>query len=392
MTEKLLRPAWVEIDLDAIKYNANNIKALAGNCETLAVMKADAYGLGAPMIARTLQECGYKNFAVATLEEALKLRQAGIEDRIVILGPIPGDNADCVVENNFTLMITSYDNAKSFSDEALKFGKKIECFVAIDTGMSRIGYDARNLEKLVEEYKRLETLQGFKLLGIHSHFATADEPDTSFAWTQLDRFKSADEALRNAGITYPIRMVANSAGIMQMPETLKYEMCRPGFILYGVYPSQDVKKENLAIREAMSVKAKITFIKTIQPGDTVGYGRAFMADEPTIVATLPLGFSDGLARSYSALGEVLVGGKRAKILGNICMDQMMVDITDIPNVKVGDEVVIMGTDGKDTITADEINDKSPGLVIDEVVGHMCLRLPRVYVKSSDPDYCEVLYK
>lgn len=390
MSKKLLRPAWVEIDLDAIDYNAKNIKTLAGNCEPLAIVKADAYGLGAPTIAKELKECGYNNFGVATLEEALELREAGIDDLVLVLGPIPEEFAPEVVENDITLMICDYDNAKAFNDEAVKKGKKIKCFIAIDTGMCRIGYDAREFDLLISEVKKIQELSNLEIVGIHSHMCTADEPDTSFAYEQVDRFQAADEALRNAGIKYPNRMIANSAGIMQMPETLKYEICRPGFILYGVYPSQDVKKENLSIKPAMSVKAKITFIKTIQPGDTVGYGRAFMADKPTVVATLPLGFSDGLSRSYSKLGEVLVGGKRSKILGNICMDHMMIDITDIPGVKVGDEVIIMGSDGKQSIPAEEILDRSVGMVIDEVVGHMCLRLPRLYVKSSNPNFREVI--
>lgn len=379
MTNKLLRPAWVEIDLEAIRYNARNIKALIGKCEPFAVLKADAYGLGAPMIAKVLKEEGYNHFAVATLEEAIELRESGIDDMILTLSLVPSENAEEIVKYDISVMISTYDNAKAFNDEALKQGKKIKYFVALDTGMGRIGYDARKLDLLVDEAKELQALSNMELFGIHSHFCTADETDKSFSYEQLDRFKKADEALKQAGVGYHARMIANSAAIIDMPETLEFEMCRPGFILYGVLPSDEVSKDILKIKPAMSVKCNVAYIKTVEPGDTIGYGRKFTASKQMTVATLPIGFSDGFPRGYSEKGEVLIKGKRAKILGNICMDTFMVDITDIPGIKAGDEVVIMGTDGTDKITVEEINSKVPSTSIDEVTGHFKARMPRIYV-------------
>lgn len=392
MTEKLLRPAWVEIDLDAIEYNAKNIKALAGNCECMAVVKGDAYGLGAPRIAKVHQKVGIKHFAVANLVEAIELRESGIKDMILILGIEPGENAREVVENDISVMISSYENAKAFNDEAAKQGKKIKCFVALDTGMCRIGYDARKTDLLVAEVKKLQGLSNLELYGLHSHLCTADETDKTFSYEQMDRFKRADQALQDAGIKFQVRMIANSSAIIDLPETLEYEMCRPGFILYGILPSDEVSKDVLSLKPAMSVKCKIVYLKTIEPGDTVGYGRMFTATKPTVVATLPIGFLDGFPRGYSSVGEVLIEGKRAKILGNICMDACMVDVTDIPDVKVGDEVVIMGIDGDETITLEEINSKIAATCIDEIFGHLKIRMPRVYVKSSDPNYWEILKK
>lgn len=379
MSEKLLRPAWVEIDLDAIRYNARNIKALIGKCEPLAVIKADAYGLGAVRIAKVLKEEGYNRFAVATLEEAIELRESGIDDMILTLSLVPNENAAEIVKYDISVMISSYDNAKAFNDEAVKQGKKVDYFIALDTGMNRIGYDARKLDELIDEVKKLQELSNMELLGLHSHLCTADEIDKTFSHEQLERFKKADEALRTAGIKYKYRMIANSSAIIDLPETLGYEMCRPGFILYGIFPSDEVSKDVLSIKPSMSVKCKVAYIKTIEAGDTVGYGRMFKATKPTVVATLPLGFLDGFPRGYSSVGEVLVKGKRAKILGNICMDACMIDVTNIPDVKVGDEVVIMGTQGNETITLEEINSKIKATCIDEIFGHLKIRMPRVYV-------------
>lgn len=386
MKEKLLRPAWVEIDLDAVEYNAINIKKLAGDCEPLAVMKSDAYGLGAPMIAKTLQGVEYRNFAVATLEEAIELRESGIDDRILILGLVPDENADMLVKYDITAMVTTYENALAFSDEAGKQGKTVECFVAIDTGMCRIGYRATDHETLVREMKKISELPHLKIYGIHSHFATADEADKTFSNLQLERFEAACNAIKDADINIPVRTIANSSAIIDMPETLKYEMCRPGFILYGVYPSDEVIKENLPLKSAMSVKAKVSYVKTIQPGDTVGYGRKFTATRETRIATLPLGFADGLPRVYSAQGRVIVNGKIAPMAGNICMDQCMIDVTDIDGVEVGTEVIIMGSDGINIISQEDIVASLPGMVLDELMGNLSHRMPRIYVRTSDPDF------
>ena len=377
--EKLLRPSWVEIDLDAIKYNAENIKKLVGDCEPIAVMKADAYGFGIPAVAKVLKSVGYKNFAVATLEEAIELREVVRDDMILVLGIIPDENAEEIVRYDITVMLSSYENAAAINEEAARSGKTVRAWIALDTGMSRIGYCATELDLLVSEVSRLQTLSNIELFGLHSHFATSDEADKSFSYLQLDRFNKAYEALAAAGIRIPNRAIANSAAIIDLPETLEFEMCRPGFILYGVYPSDDVHKERLPLKSPMTVKTKVSYVKTIHEGDTVGYGRKFTAPGDVRLATLPIGFADGLPRAYSPVGLALVNGSVVHIAGNVCMDQCMIDVSGVEGVEVGTEVILMGTDGKNTITPEYIAESISGMAVDELTHGFSQRMPRIYV-------------
>lgn len=386
--KKLLRPSWVEIDLDAVEFNARNIMKLAGNCEPIGVLKADAYGFGAVKISEILHNEGFRNFAVATLEEAIRLRESGRDDRVIVLGVIPDDNAEEAVQNDITVMITDYGNACAMNEAAVAQGKMVECFIALDTGMSRIGYDATDTETLVGEVRKISELSNLKIFGLHSHFAVSDEADKTFSYLQLDRFNKGYQALKDAGIEIPVRAIANSAAMIDLPETLEFEMCRPGFLIYGVYPSDDVHKENIDLKRPMTVKSRISYVKTIQPGDTVSYGRKFTATEPTRIATLPIGFADGMPRPYSPKGKAIVGGKLVNITGNICMDQCMIDVTGVDGVEIGTEVILMGSDGVNEITPEYITESVPGMVVDEVTGNFNKRMPKVYVRSSDPTYWE----
>ena len=381
MGNEILRSAWVEIDLDAVDYNVKNIKKLVGDSEPIGVMKADAYGFGILPIAQVLRNNGFKYFAVATLEEALTLRESGAEENIFVMGIILDEFAEIAVANRIMPIICSYGNAKAFSDASAKLGVTTECFLAVDTGLSRIGLMSGNREALIEEAKKIAELPNLRIVALHSHFAASDEADKTFCNIQLKRFLEVYDELRNNGIDIPGRSIACSAAIIDMPETI-FEFCRPGFVIYGVYPSDEVKKERLPLKFAMAVKAKIVYIKEIEKGDTVGYGRKYMATEKRKIATLPLGFADGIPRAYSPKARVIVNGCFAPVVGNICMDQCMIDVTDVPDVSVGTEVILLGSDGTNTITVEEIAQDTPGLDVDELIHGMAKRMPRVYKKRN----------
>lgn len=377
--DRLLRSAWVEIDLGAIDYNVKNIGRIIGDSKPIGVMKADAYGHGLEQVAQVLRNNGYEYFAVATLEEAITLRECGAKEHIFVMGVITSDLADVAVKYKITPIIGDYDNAKAFSDESEAQGTVTECFVAVDTGMSRVGFMSEDRDALLEGVKRIAELPGLKICGLHSHFATSDEADKRFSELQLKRFNECYDLLRENGIEIPGRALANSAAIIDIPEAI-FEFCRPGFILYGVYPSDEVHKERLELKFAMTVKAKIVFLKDIHEGDTVGYGRKYTAPDTRRIATLPLGFADGLPRAYSPVAHALVNGYKVPIVGNICMDQCMIDVTDVPNVEIGTEVILLGSDGKNSITAEEIVDSIPGMAVDELTHGLVQRMPRIYIQ------------
>ncbi len=417
MGNEILRSAWVEVDLDAIDYNVKNIAKLIGDSKPIGVMKADAYGFGLLPVAEVLRANGYEYFAVATLEEAIALRESGAQENIFVMGIILNEFAEIAVANRIMPIICSYDNAKAFSDASAKAGITTECFLAIDTGLSRIGLmsgDTDNCENsdgcekceisensknsemsenceirkaLLEEAKKIAELPNLRIVALHSHFAASDEADKTFCKLQLKRFLEVYDLLRSNGIEIPGRSIACSAAIIDMPETI-YEYCRPGFIFYGIYPSDEVKKERLPLKPAMSVKAKIVYVKDIKKGDTVGYGRKYQATERRRIATLPLGFADGLPRAYSPNARVIVNGHFAPVTGNICMDQCMIDVTDIPDVAVGTEVILLGSDGTNTITAEEIALNTPGLDVDELLHGFSKRMPRVYTGAMAERMCK----
>ena len=378
MYKDALRPAWVEINLSNLDYNIKNIKAKAAGRQLIGVIKADAYGHGSEEVARVLAENGVTIFAVATLQEAIVLRQAGfIQQEIIMLGLTPDLYADTIAEYDITPVTCSFANAKAISDAAEKTGKVVKGLIAVDTGMGRIGYQPYD-PAAIEDVKKMTKLSNFRIKGMFSHFSTADALDKTYTHGQEKKYADFYAALTAAGVEVPFRTLSNSAAIMEVP-TAYYDAVRPGIILYGLYPSDEVNKKELDIKPVMSVKVNIVHLKEVGEDFSVGYGRKFISRRPSKIATLALGYADGYPRPFSAYGRVIVNGVYAPLAGNICMDQCMVDVTDVPNVKVGDECIIVGSDGKNTILADEIA-SATGTINYEIACAFGQRLPQVYVK------------
>ena len=379
MYKEAIRPAWVEVNLSNLDYNIKNIIAKAGSDkEIIGVIKADAYGHGSVAVADVLRQNGVKTFAIATLQEAITLREAGATEAIIMLGLTPDMYADTIVKYDITPVVCDSMNAKAISDAAAAAGKIVEGLIAVDTGMGRIGYLADDTETAIFDIKKIEMLPNFKIKGMFSHMATADAYDKTFSHQQEEKYNRFYDALTAAGISIPFKTLANSASIMELP-TVHFDAVRPGIILYGCYPSAEVDKNQLSIKPVMSVKANIVHLKDVPVGFSCGYGRKFIAERPSRIATLALGYADGYPRPYSAQAKVIVNGVVCPVAGNICMDQCMVDVTDVPEVKVGDEVIIMGTDGVNTILADDIADAT-GTINYEICCAFGQRLPKVYVK------------
>ena len=378
MYKEALRPVWAEINLSNLDYNIKNIKAKIGDREMIGVIKADAYGKGSVKVAEVLRENGCRIFAIATLQEAITLREAGAKEEIIILGLTPDMYADTIVKYDITPVFCDSANAKAFSDAAAKAGKVVSGLIAVDTGMGRIGYLADDLDYAAEDLKKVAALPNFRIRGMFSHMSTADAFDKTYSHQQEAKYNRFYEAMTAAGIEIPFRTLANSASVMEIP-SVYFDACRPGIILYGCYPSDEVDVNQLSLKPVMSVKANIVHLKDVPAGFSVGYGRKYISQKPSKIATIALGYADGYPRPYSAQAKVIVNGVIAPIAGNICMDQCMIDVTDVPDVKVGDEVIVMGTDGKNTILADDIA-KATGTINYEITCAFGQRLPKVYVK------------
>lgn len=379
MYKEALRAAWAEINLKNFDYNVKQIRAKMGNDrEFIGVIKADAYGHGAVQCAQILRENGVKTFAVATLQEAIVLRKAGATERIICLGLTPDMYVDAIIDYDLIPVVCDYLNAKAINEVAAAKGKFVDCLIAIDTGMGRIGYLADDFNFAIEDIKRIAVLPNIRILGLFSHLATADSYDKSFSHEQEMKYRKFYEAVTAAGIPLPFRTLANSATTMELP-TMLFDGCRPGIILYGQYPSQEVDRSKLDIKPVMQIKANILHLKFVPVGFSCGYGRKFIAERPSTIATIGLGYADGYPRPFSANAKVLVNGKVCKVAGNICMDQFMVDVTDVPGVKVGNEVIVMGSDGINSITADDIANAT-GTINYEITCAFGQRLPKVFVR------------
>ena len=376
MYKEALRPAWAEINLSNLDYNIKQIIMKAGGREIIGVVKADGYGHGSVEVSSVLLENGVKTLAIATLQEAITLREAGFTCPIIMLGITPEMYADTLLKYGITPVVSSYENAAAISEAAKAVGRTVEALVAVDTGMGRIGFLPG--DESVEEFRKIGKLSNLKIKGLFSHFATADEKDKAYAEQQLAHYNKIYEKLNAAGVDIPFRTFANSAAIMEIPAA-HFDAVRPGIILYGCYPSGEVDRNQLSIKPVMSVKANIVHLKKVQSGFSVSYGRKFTTARESLIATLALGYADGYPRYLSGKGRVIVNGVYAPVAGNICMDQCMVDVTDVPGVKLGDEVVLMGSQGDLTVLADEIGEKT-GTINYEVVCAFGQRLPKVYVR------------
>ncbi|NBJ15262.1 MAG: alanine racemase [Dehalobacter sp. 4CP] len=370
----IFRPVWAEVDLGALRRNLKRIQQYAGS-EIMPIVKADAYGHGAVEVVRTLKEEGITRFGVAILEEALELRRELPDIALMVIGPTLSKYSEILVKEEIIPEIFQIEQAEALSAAALKLNKTARLHIKVDTGMGRTGFR----ENVLENIQKIAKLPGLYLEGIYTHLATADSTDLSYAKQQLKIFDDLYEKLCAAGIKIPIRHVANSAAIMQIPES-HYELCRPGIILYGLLPMDHAGQE-AGFEPVMSLKTRISQLKTIEEGESVGYGRTFIADRPTKVATLPIGYGDGLRRSLSNGGEVLLKGKKARIIGKICMDQIMVDVTEIKEIQEGDEAVLLGRNGDLFISADRIAEQC-GTISYEILCGISKRVPRVMVESK----------
>ena len=340
------RAAWVEIDLGAIAHNYKEIRRYTRkDAKLCAVVKADAYGHGAIAVARKAIAAGAEYLAVATISEALKLREAGLTAPLLILGLTKPDSSFDIVDADLTQTVCRLDLVQALSAEAVTQGKRVKVHLAIDTGLGRIGVHPSEAASFAKE---IAALPGIEIEGIFSHFAIADIEDKTFSWEQIRLFQEAYESIEAAGIHIPIRHIAESAAILDLPD-VHFDMVRAGILQYGLWPSDEVTRP-LNLRPAMKFCARIVYIKTIPPGTSIGYGRNFIAERESRIATISVGYADGYLRAYAG-GYVEVRGKRAPIAGRICMDQCMIDITDIPDAKLGDIVTLFGSE---TLTADDL--------------------------------------
>ena len=378
MYKNALRAAWAEINVSNLDFNIKKIREKVGpNRKITGIIKADGYGHGSVKVADVLRANGVTSFGVATLSEAIKLRKAGfVTEEILVIGLTPDPYVDTIVEYNLVPVTGSYSNAKALSDAAAKAGKTVHGYIVCDTGMGRIGYQPED-PAAVEDVIRINQLPNFRIQGVFSHFATADAADKTYSTMQESRFLAFYKKLINADINVPFRTLANSAAIMEIPSA-HFDQVRPGIILYGCYPSDEVDRNQLELKPAMSVKANIVHLKKVPAGTTVSYGRRYTATAESLIATIPLGYADGFPRPYSMKGHVIVNGVVAPIAGNICMDQCMIDVTNVPYVRLGDEVTVMGKDGIHEILADDIAEAT-GTINYEIVCAFGQRLPKVYV-------------
>ena len=366
---------YAEISLEAIGHIIREVKKrLPEGVKLLGVVKANAYGHGAVPVASYLEnQVDY--FATATIEEAVELRENGISAPILILGYVSPSQYGDLVEYDITQTIDSYAQALALEKEAARQNRKAKAHLAVDTGMTRIGFQVT--EHDADEAAKIADLPHIELEGMFTHFSCADQEDKTYCSMQMEKYDKMTALLAERGVTIPLRHICNSAGIMEFDDH-RFEMVRSGIITYGIYPSEEVKKERLDLIPALSWKSHVIHVKEVGPGIGVSYGATYVTEKPmTRIATVSAGYADGYPRALSNQGCVLIHGKKAPIIGRICMDQMMVDVTDIPDVQVEDVVTLVGTDGDETITIEEI--ANPAARFDyEMLCDISSRVTRVY--------------
>jgi alanine racemase len=377
-------PIYSEIDLEAFRHNLKEIKRiLSPGTGIMAVVKADAYGHGAEMIACEALSCGAAFLAVARMNEAVHLRDCGIEAPVLLFDDCISENTSRYIELNVRPTISTFDEAEKFSFEASRCGKKIKIHLKVDTGMGRLGFLADGLTSeqeyypLAKEIKKISELPFIEIEAVYSHFANADIKDKTHAHEQLTLFLNLEKELKKIMSYKPLFHIANSAGLMEIPRS-HMDFVRPGIVMYGLYPSDEVEKSNIDLKPVMSLKSKVVHVKKVGAGFKVSYGSTFVTDRETVIATVPAGYADGLSRLLSSKGEMLVRGKKAPILGRVCMDLTMIDVTNIDGVSQNDEVVIIGSQGGMSISADDIAAKT-GTINYEVVTSIAPRVPKKFI-------------
>ena len=369
---------WAEIDLDAIKNNMQIIRSRTNkNAKVMAIVKADAYGHGVVQVAKTMLEGGADCFGVACVDEAMQLRQSGFDVPLLVLGAFFQSEISQVINYDITTTVFDINSAKMLSDAALKLNKKAKVHIKLDTGMHRIGL-VTNRDDIIQKIKEICLLPGVDVTGLFSHFSCADTEKEDITKKQLDEFLRIVKELENEGIDIPIKHIANSAAIFRYPEA-HLDMVRAGIVCYGNYPSNLI--EPCGLIPAMSFKTTVTRVEKLYPGDSVSYGATFTAEKEMVCATLAVGYADGYSRLLSNKAEVLIDGEKVKICGKICMDQCMVDVTNVNNIAVGDVATLFGKDGVEYISVEDLADIM-GTINYEILCMVSKRVPRVYLKDG----------
>lgn len=370
-----------DIDLDAVLYNMESMhKKLKPGTKIAAVVKADAYGHGAVEISRVLENLPYLwGYAVATSNEAMQLVEAGRKKPIIILGLSFPEQFEEIVENDLRPAVCTYETAQALSDIAAEKNKVCRIHIKVDTGMSRIGFQVT--PESADTVARISKLPNIMIEGIFTHFARADESSKAPAYEQFKQFEKMIAMVEEKGVQIPLKHCSNSAGIVEIPEC-NMDMVRAGITLYGLWPSEEVDKTKISLKPVMSLRSRVAYVKELLPGRQISYGGTFTVKKKMTVATVPVGYGDGYARGLSNKGWVLIKGQRAPICGRVCMDQCMVDVTDIPGVKIGDTVTLLGKDADEEITMEQLGELS-GRFNYEFACLITPRVPRIYHENND---------
>ena len=371
---------YAKIDLDAIAYNMEQMKQnIRPETKVMAVIKADGYGHGAVQIAEMMERWNYIwGFAVATLDEAVVLRTEGIQKPILVLGCVFPDQYMEMLKHEIRMNIYTEEMAESISRMAAREGKTAYMHIKLDTGMSRLGFGIN--EQSAETIKRISKMPNVNMEGIFTHFTKADEKDKSFTKKQIQEFVWMTERLKEKNVRFTYEHCSNSAGIIDVPEA-NFDIVRAGISTYGLYPSEEVDKTNVKLKPALALKSHVAFVKEIESGTPVSYGGTFVAKEKMKIATIPVGYADGYPRSLSNKGYVLIRGNKAPVLGRVCMDQVVVDVTQIEGVSFGDKVTMIGKDGNEILPVEVLSELS-GRFNYEFVCDLGKRIPRVYVRDG----------
>lgn len=370
---------YAAVDLDAVCANMEAMKAnLPKDTAVYGVVKTDGYGHGAVPVARAIDPY-VEGYAVATVDEGLNLRRHGIAKPVLVLGYTEPFRFEEMITEEVLPAIFQMEDALILSEEAVRLGKTMKLHIALDTGMGRVGFQAD--EAAADTVAFIAGLEGIEIEGIFTHFANADEADKTYTRLQLRRFWHFMDLLKERGVEIPIKHCANSAGIIDLPEAAGMDVVRAGISIYGLYPSEEVDKESVKLTPALELKSEVAFIKTLPAGCGISYGTTYVTQSETAIATIPVGYGDGYPRNLSGKGSVLLHGRRVPILGRICMDQMMVDVTDIGEVRHGDVVTLIGRDGEEEITVEEVAELA-GTFNYELICGLGKRIPRIYLKDQ----------
>jgi len=371
---------WVEVDLKAIAHNIRELRRITNpKARIMAVVKANAYGHGMIEVARQSLENGAEALGIANIEEGIQLRKAGIDAPVLIFGYTSPVHAKKLIEFDITQTVYSYETSRALSEALSAYGKKIKVHIKVDTGMGRLGLLGEITDSSVSEAESISRLPMLELEGIYTHFATADESDRSYAGKQFEIFMGFLNQLRIAGLEIPVTHAANSAAIINMPET-HLDMVRAGISIYGLYTSEEVDRSIINLKPAMELKTKIIHLKKVPAGFKVGYGTTYETEKPTTIATVSIGYADGLNRLLSSKGRMLVcGGQSAPIVGRVCMDMTMLDVGEILEIVMEEEAVVFGKQGNASISVDEIA-STINTINYEVISTIMERVPRIYLR------------